>query len=65
MRYEDLVLYHINRVVIDEEGKVLLTPEVWEEDYFSGYDEKVYASLIKRRGWGNNSSICVRKITLY
>ncbi|WP_257784672.1 hypothetical protein [Saccharolobus sp. A20] len=43
----------------------MLTPEVWEEDYFSGYDEKVYASLIKRRGWGNNSSICVRKITLY
>lgn len=61
MTYKDLSFYHNNRIVIDEAGRVLLTPKTWEEEYISQYDEKVYASLIRRRVWANNSSICVRK----
>ncbi|EWG06361.1 MAG: cell wall biosynthesis glycosyltransferase [Candidatus Aramenus sulfurataquae] len=60
-KYKDLGFYHNNRIVIDEDGKVIVEPKPWGEEYIDKYDKSVYESLIRREAWNNNSSICVRR----
>ncbi len=60
-KYKGLAYYRNNRAVIDEDGKVIVEPKPWGEEYIDKFDKFVYKSLIRRKAWSNNSSICVRR----
>ncbi|AHC52063.1 family 2 glycosyl transferase [Sulfolobus acidocaldarius SUSAZ] len=63
-KYKDLAFYRNKRTLIDEHGNIILEPKHREDEYTSEFNRSVYASLIKRREWVNNSSICVRRNTI-